>query len=160
MPCNTAMITDVITISPEMSVGDAMQILEEKRIRTAPVVDDQNVLLGVFSTQHLMNSLLPVSVTMEDGLQRLNFVIGASPGVAKRLKKMMPKKVKDVMDEDVVVVGPETQIWESIRLMVKYGSPIPVVDEKTGVLKGLMSEQAAIEEMRQLYNEMEKNGEL
>ncbi len=160
MPCEEAMITEVITVNPEMTVEEAMRVLDKKRVRAVPVVDENNILMGIFSTQQIMSNLLPVSVTMEDGLQRLNFVIGASPGIAKRLKKIMPKKVKDVMSDDVVVVHPDTQIWEAIRLMVKYGSPIPVVDEKTGDLKGLLSEQSAMEEMRRLYKEMEENGEI
>ena len=87
MPCRNAMITDVISCKPDDTVEHVMSIMEENRIRHVPVIDENNVLLGMFGYSHLLNELLPVSVKMEDGLQRINFVIGASPGVAKRLRR-------------------------------------------------------------------------
>jgi len=97
---------------------------------------------------------------MPDGLQRLNFVVGAAPGIAKRLNKLKSKNISEVMDEDMYVVHPTTQSWEAIRLMVRYGSPIPVVEKDTGKLCGLISEQSSILELDQVIRQLEKDGEI
>lgn len=156
MPCRNAMITDVIFCRPNDTVESVMAVMEEKRIRHVPVIDENDVLIGMFGYSHLLKELLPVSVTMEDGLQRLNFVIGASPGVAKRLRKVYPNPVKDHLFKDVVVVAPDTPTWEATRLIVKYGSPLPVLEENTGKFVGLISEQSLFRELLEVLDEVEK----
>lgn len=150
MPCSSAMITQVVTIEPDETVADAMILFDKHSIRSLPVIGENNELLGVFSSHQLLKGLLPVSVTMEEGLRRLDFVIGTAPGVAKRLDRLKNNKISDHMARDVVVLAPSTQTWETIRLLVKHGSPLPVIDEDTGKFLGLMSEQAAIRELERI----------
>lgn len=157
MPCKDAMITNVIEIDPDQTIGQAIDILKSHSIRSVPVVDKDRKLVGYFSLHQLLKSLLPVSVTMEDGLQRLNFIMGAAPTVAKRLQTVKDHRVGEHMDRNIAVVSPETATWEALRLVVKYGSPLPVVDEKSGVLQGLMSEQSILNELEEVYKEMESN---
>ena len=153
------MITQAITIRPDQTVADAMALFDQHSIRSLPVVNEKNELIGIFSSHQLLKGLLPVSVTMEEGLQRLDFVIGTAPGVAKRLQSMKDNKISDHMARDVVVLEPNTQTWEAIRLLVKYGSPLPVVDETTGKLLGLMSEQAAIRELERIAAYLDEEDE-
>ena len=154
MPCETAIIEQVYTVTPEMNVEDALAYIHEKNVRALPVINSEGKLVGMFSLEALLKSLLPVSVTMEEGLQKLGFVVGAGPGIAKRLKKTKLQKVEDVMQQDVIVVHPTTVLWEVIRLMVKYGSPIPVVEED-GKLLGIISEQSAMTDLEKILEELE-----
>jgi len=154
MTCETAMIENVFTIHPDQTVGEAMKIFEEKHIRGVPVVENDK-LVGLFTMKHLLNGLLPKAASMEDGLQRLDFVIGTSPGVAKKLKKLRDQKIREIMNGNCVVVNPDTPTWELIRMMVKYGSPLPVVEEGTGKFAGLVSSQSLLAEMHRLLEEME-----
>lgn len=156
MPCHEAMINDVIIAHPDQTVEDVMEILEKHGIRCVPIVNEKKQLLGIFSSHKLLESLLPVSVTMEDGLSRLNFLVGAAPGVAKRLHKMKPQKISKFMETDVVVASPETPTWEILRLLVKYGSPLPIVEEETGIIVGLVSEQSAIEGLERMIEDIEE----
>lgn len=147
MPCEDSMITKVISVKGSMTVNEALGLFEKENIRCAPVVDDENKLIGMFSRGIILKHLLPVSVTMEDGLNRLDFVIGAAPAIARKLRKLRKQKVSEIMRTDVVVLHPKTHAWEAIRLLEKYGSPLAVVDEENGKLVGLMSEHSVIEEM-------------
>lgn len=160
MACESAMITEVITAHPDETVETVLNRLSEHSLRCVPVIDDNGILVGLFCLKKVLENLLPVSVTMPDGLQRLNFIVGATPGIAKRLYKLKPKKISDIMDQDVYVVHPETETWEGIRLMVTYGSPIPVVEKETGKLCGLISEQSSIIEMDNVIKQLENEGEL
>ncbi|MBL4588722.1 MAG: CBS domain-containing protein [Alphaproteobacteria bacterium] len=160
MSCESAMITEVITAKPDETVETVLARLSKHSLRCVPVIDDEGVLVGLFCLNKVLENLLPVAVTMPDGLQRLNFVVGAAPGIAKRLNKLISKNISEVMDEDMYVVHPTTQSWEAIRLMVRYGSPIPVVEKDTGKLCGLISEQSSILELDQVIRQLEKDGEI
>lgn len=156
MSCKDAMISTVVTVSPEITVAEALDILRKNSIRVVPVVEDGNVLVGMFGSRDILQELLPVSVTMEDGLERIDFVIGASPGVAKRLVAIKHEKVAVIMRRDQVKVEPETSLWEGTRLLVKHGSPLPVVDPETGKLLGIISEQSAIEGLERSLEDLKK----
>ena len=159
MPCETAILTEVYTVKPDMKVHDALLYIHEKNVRAMPVIDDEGKLVGMFSLEALMKSLLPIAVTMEEGLQKLGFVVGAGPGIAKRLKKAQTQTVSDVMLKDIIVTHPSTALWEAIRLMVKYGSPIPVVEENSANFIGIISEQSAMLDLEKLLEEMEASGD-
>ncbi len=155
MPCKDAMVTKVVTVGPDQSVEEVMDILSKNNIRHVPVVDKNKALVGMFGAHLLLKNLLPVSVAMEDGLQHLDFVIGAAPGMAMRLRKLMPVRVEQVMERNVVVVQPETPTWEALRLLYKYATPLPVVNEQDGRMLGLISEQSAIAELIRTAKDME-----
>lgn len=48
---------DVITISPETSLGDAQRLFVEESIGGCPVVDDRNVVVGVISSSDLLRAV-------------------------------------------------------------------------------------------------------
>lgn len=151
------MITDVISVPPDTEVEDAMALLKKHNIRALPVLDQNKKFLGMFGSRYVLAGLLPVSVRMDDGLQGLDFVVGAAPGIGKRLRKLKPQKVETVMDRNIVVTYPDTPLLEVIRLLVQYGSPLPVVDEDTGIFIGIVTEQSAIVELEKPDDELEKH---
>jgi CBS domain-containing protein len=51
------MCSDVITISVDATVGDAMRVLLEKDISGAPVVDEQGELVGIVSELQLLEAV-------------------------------------------------------------------------------------------------------
>ncbi len=144
MKTEIPLITKVISVTPDDTVEHALSVLEKKNIRYAPVLDKEGGLLGMFSLHHLLTNLLPVSVNIEGGLQNIDFVIGAAPGMAKRLAGLMTRKVEDVMDRKPHTLKESTPGMEVIRLLVRHGSPLAVVEEESGKLIGLVSEQNAI----------------
>ncbi|MEM6781552.1 MAG: CBS domain-containing protein [Pseudomonadota bacterium] len=158
MPCKDVILPDPIVGRKGQTVQEILALLEEKHIRTVPILDDDNKLVGLFGYDQIMKGLLPVAVTMEDGLQTLDFLVGAAPGVAKRLRKLYPKLVEDVANTNCHVVYSSTSTWEAVRLITKYGSPIPVIEEKTGDFIGVISEQSLIEDFKKIIQELEYEG--
>jgi CBS domain-containing protein len=155
MPCNAAMIKKLITISADKSVEDALEILDTNKIDAIPVVGKDGKLEGVFSTRVLLRNLLPVSVTTGDSLH-MDIKVGAAPGVAKRLKKVAPLKVGELMDRKANVVAPETPIWEGVNILVHHGAPILVVERGTGKLQGMITEQSMLDELERLQDKPEQ----
>lgn len=144
MPCCDALIEPVIMLDENDTFDHALSVLNDHNIRSAPVVNDQGVYMGMFSLRSTFIALLPVAITMEGGLDNVDFVIGASPGIAKKLKKIGSRKIGEHLDHGIVVGHMETPLLEIMRLIIKQGSPVPVVDRKTGKFEGLVSEQSIL----------------
>lgn len=158
-PCMSAMITNITTISPDTTVKEAMDIFKEKSIRNVPVVDDNGKFLGLFGLQQVLMNLLPKAATMEDGLESLAFVEDAAPGIAKRLRKIEPIKVSEMMNTKARHVDCETSTIQALNVMAKFGSPVVVTDSKTGDFKGIISRKSLLDNMYGLLEEIEKDAE-
>ena len=51
------MTTQVITTTPERDIGEVARILDEKRIKRLPVVDENNKLIGIISRANIVRHL-------------------------------------------------------------------------------------------------------
>jgi CBS domain-containing protein len=149
MPCHAAMMNKVTTLAPDTSVEDALKILDKHKIDTLPVVEEDGLFLGLFGRRILMKNLLPVSVAMSDGIQ-LDVKIPAAPGIARRLKKVMPLPIHEFADRKVPYVHPEMALWQCVSLIVQYGAPLPVLETETKKFIGLISDESALSELIRL----------
>lgn len=154
-PCSDAMIKEVLTLSPDQTVAEAMAIYKQANIRSLPVVDSDGRLVGLMGLRHVLLNLLPKSVTMEDGVRRLDFIMDAAPGIAKRYKKSLPMKVKDLMDKNPTVVEHDTSMWEAVRVMALHGSPLSIIDGNTGKFAGMISRQTLLDELENVIAELD-----
>jgi acetoin utilization protein AcuB len=111
------MTPNPIKISPEMSVPDALILMHEKKIRSLPIVDAHDKLLGIVTEKDLLY---------------------ASPSPATSLniweiKELLGKvRVEGIMIRKVITVTEDMPIEEAARLMAddKIGS-LPVLRDKT-----------------------------
>jgi len=71
------MSRDVVTVTPEVSIEDCMEILTKSRVRHLPVRDGEKVL-GIVSIGDLVNWIIVAQSTKIGDLER--FVTGAYPG--------------------------------------------------------------------------------
>lgn len=149
------MISKVITIPETATVEQALTLLDERQIRSAPVVDASGHLLGMFSSNDLITSLVPLGVS-DGGLPRLTFAHGAAPAIASKLRMFFPHPVTDHMDSNVVTVAPGVSTWETLRLISKHKCPLPVIESKTTMLVGLITEQSAIDRLLHIEDDEEE----
>jgi len=107
------------------------------------LVDNDGIFKGLFSTHEVIKSLVPSY--MVGGLQTLDFAAGASGQLSGRLRNLFPTRVGDhICSEDCIKITEKTQTWEVLRMLSKYGSPIPAISHD-GHLLGLISEQSTIQ---------------
>lgn len=154
-PCRDAMIKEVITVHPNDTVEKGINLFREKNIRSLPVVDDEGKLVGLFGLRHILIKLLPASATMEDGLTNLDFLMGAAPGIAKRLKKMKPILIKDVMEKEPIIVHQDGAMSEAVRMMAIHGSPLAIVQEDSHKFVGMISRQTLLEELEHMIEQID-----
>ena len=61
------MVTDPVTLSPDMSVHDARRLLVEHEISGAPVVDERGRLAGIFTERDIIGAIFRASYYQDPG---------------------------------------------------------------------------------------------
>lgn len=150
MTVKTAIITNVISAKQDDTVDSVMALFDKHGIRAVPVVDAGGNYVGMFSIHQLLKKLLPLSATIEHALPTLDFIKNAAPEIAERKREMMARRVGEVLDESVATISPETSHSEGILLLVRHGSPLPVLEEGTQRFVGLLTEQSMVSSLRNI----------
>ncbi|MEM9260147.1 MAG: CBS domain-containing protein [Bacteroidota bacterium] len=110
----TIMSTDMITVSPEQTVGDVLQIMERKRLQQLPVVDGQNKLVGLITAYDLWQN-------------------------CRRKPDCEDSFVGVVMTTNVVRLAPKDKVGTAAELfMDRRFKTLPVVNLR-GELKGVVT---------------------
>jgi CBS domain-containing protein len=137
------MTREVITISPEADITEAVKILLDKGINGLPVVDGEGRLVGILCQSDLvrMQKSLPIPslFTLLDGFVPLS----SSALFEAEVKRIAASKVSDAMSAKVVTVAPDMTIDEIAALMVdKKFHTLPVT--KDGKLLGVVGKKDVI----------------
>ncbi len=125
------METNIICINPETDITRAVEVLLNNHINGAPVVDNQDELVGILCQSDLIfqqkDLPIPPIFTILDGIIPLT----SSKKLEDDFHKISASKVSDAMVSTVTTVSPATPVSEIASLMVeKHFHTIPVVDNK------------------------------
>ncbi len=106
----SGMIRDPITLHPENTVGDALDIMRKYSVSGIPVIDNKHKLVGIITNRDL------------------------------RFEPNKKLKVRDLMTKENLITAPQgTTLEKAEKILEKYKiEKLPVVDS-TGTLKGLIT---------------------
>jgi len=140
------MTRDVITVGPDMPVKELANLLVERHISGAPVVDREGALVGIITEKDLIESNknihIPTVVTLFDAVIYLE----SEKHFKQELKKMAASKVEDIMVRKVVTIGEETSIREIAAIMSERGKGLlPVA--RDGKLVGIVGKADIVRSM-------------
>jgi CBS domain-containing protein len=139
-PVTEVMTKDVITLAPETSLAEAADLLAERGIGAAPVVDADGSIVGLLRDEDLLISEarlhLPTTIAILPGVE---FTL---PGQIRRydeeLKKAASSTVADVMERSFKQVAPDATIEDVATLMHEHDvTHVPVV--KDGKVAGIVA---------------------
>lgn len=135
------MTKEVITLSTDTDISQAAQILLDRKINGAPVVNHDGKLVGILCQSDLIIQqkalTLPTVFTVLDGF----IPIGSMKHLEREIEKIAATKVSQAMTKDPVTVNKNTTIEDAAMLMVeKKFHTLPVVDED-GNLIGIVGKQ-------------------
>lgn len=156
-PCTNAMIKETITISPDTTVRDALDLFKQHNIRNIPVVDEEGNFIGMFGLREVLSNVLPIAAKLGDGIPTMDFLHGGTEDVAKKLHKTHSHKIGDVMNKDAEAIDSDSATWEALRFMVYQGSPVPVTHPDSKKFAGLISRQTLLEELDNIANNIKKS---
>jgi CBS domain-containing protein len=135
MNTSEIMTRNVVSISQDASVRDAIRLMLEHRVSGLPVVDDTGKVTGILTEGDLLRR-------GETGTQRqrrpwLEFLLG--PGrLADDYVKTHGRRVAEVMTREIVSIAPDAPVGELVQLMERrHIKRLPVLDGD--VLVGIVS---------------------
>jgi CBS domain-containing protein len=142
------MTSDVVTLKKEMGVKEAAEILLDKGIGGAPVVDDEGNVIGMVTESDLIMEDVklhfPTFIHLLSGIIYLESI----KAFEEKLRKAAGVRVEDVMSKKVISVSEDTSIEDIATLMIEKGiSRVPVVKE--GKLVGLVSKRDIVRTIAQ-----------
>ncbi|MFZ3072512.1 MAG: CBS domain-containing protein [Thermodesulfobacteriota bacterium] len=160
MNAASIMSIGIVTLTPDKTVGDAVKLFFEQRIRQVPVVNEENVVLGVITSRILMRAALPGYIR-EGFLKDVRFAPELKQFV-ENIDALRNKPLSDFVSKikpaspDYVFVTPETSTMEIAAIFVdteRSVDRILVVDNKKRLL-GIIS---PIDIFKDLWKNAEKN---
>ena len=130
------MTKDVVTVKPAMEVHQLAELLVERNISGAPVVDDNGKLLGIVREEGVifldkkvhLPTLLHISVGfLTLGIKRFE----------DEMKKVTANNVAGIMEKDIITISPEKTVEDVATIMIEKGVfyfPVVQGDTLVGVV--------------------------
>ena len=135
-----------VTIGPEASFYEARNLIHEKGVRHLPVVDKNNMLVGIVTDRDIREAA-PSDATLLS-VQELNYLLGKL-----KVSSFMTSK------EKLITITPDTLIEEAVQLMHdnKVGC-LPVLEG--GKLYGIFTETDALDHLVDIFGFKQKGTRL
>ena len=134
------MTLDVVTVSPSTSLKALGRILAEHNITGAPVVNDEDRIVGIVSQTDLLLSQLRTQIGNKD-YEDIFDLFSSSPelgGGPQVRYGHAPRLVEDIMTKHVIVAGEDMGVPELASLLAEKGiHRVPVA--RDGKLVGVVS---------------------
>lgn len=132
-----AMQKDVIKFKDVDTIAYVAEVLREKKISGAPIVDNDNKIMGIVSEGDIMrlievhspnlNLLLPAPFDLIELPVRMEY---SYEEIASDVRKAASVLVGEIMTKKVITVKKEASISDAAALMDKHKvNRLPVVDE-------------------------------
>ena len=119
------MTTDVITITPDMTLPEAHQLMTNEEIRRLPVVDKGGRLVGIVSIGDVRSAEPSPATSLS--IWELNYLLSTLT-------------IGKIMTPSPYTITPEATLAEAARMMLEHRvSGLPVVDEAYHVI-GIITE--------------------
>jgi acetoin utilization protein AcuB len=111
-----------ITVTPDISIAEAMERMKQEKVRRFPVLDKERKLVGIVAYDDLLHAS-PSSAT--------------SLSVWEVSYLLSQVKIREVMTREVITVTEDTTLEEAARLMVDHkigGLPVMRGDVVVGII--------------------------
>ena len=124
---------DVFTLPANATVAEAMQVLVDKHISAAPLVDEQGQAVGFVSDGDIMRYLSKRSTMMMDPVVMIMQTVNADGGnkdFARKLDELMTMPAKSIGAKGIIGVDVHADLPEVCRVLGEnHLKKVPVLDE-------------------------------
>jgi CBS domain-containing protein len=118
IPLRSVMTTDVVTVTADQSLAEAADVLAERNIGAAPVVDDGGRVVGLLRDDDLLSTEARLHIPTTIAILGVNFTL---PGDVARydaeLRKAVASTVGEVMERDFPHLPPDATLEDAATLM-------------------------------------------
>jgi CBS domain-containing protein len=139
------MTTHPIVIRQSENVAQAMHMLLDNRLLGLPAVDETGRYLGMFLRSRLVALLLPNIVQLEERIPEIGrlievgFMSDTLDDAHERFNRVAEDPVGKYLTTDTPVLRRDTPVMNAVLFLYRTRSYLPVVDEASGQLIGVVS---------------------
>ncbi len=126
-------------LKPTDIIRTAAGFIMEHRYRNLPVVDDEGRYLGIFGVNCLLKLVLPKAAIMEKGLESVHFIKESLADLHQRLREVEEQPISVCMNQEVATVPPDHPLVETLLVLYRTKTSLPVVEPESGKLLGMIS---------------------
>lgn len=137
------MTTDVVTVSPQQTVNEVIELLMEKNISGLPVVDESNGVMGIVTEGDLIYRSKKLEIPRYFTILDSYIFLDNTKKMEEQIRKMVGYRVADIMTSEVVTVDVEETVEEIATIMTrKQVNRVPVT--QNGKLVGIVTRRDII----------------
>ncbi|MCM8795295.1 MAG: CBS domain-containing protein [Candidatus Omnitrophica bacterium] len=131
MKVKEVMTKELISIKPNGSAKDALDLLFKMHISGLPVIDEEGKLVGMFTEKDVLTYILPSYI---DKVGR--FVYDENPkSIKKKFLELGNIRVSQLMRRDVITTAEDASCCEVARIMLTQNvRRIPVLNKEKKVV--------------------------
>jgi CBS domain-containing protein len=137
--CSAIMHSPPTHLYLDSTVHEAIELLIEHHMYNVPVVDRNGIFMGEISVRRLIGLLLPVSLSMDQGLKNTSFLRETLTDIKLRLGAVSSNPIAPYVATDITVVYPDSPLIDALMLLYHKYIRIPVVSRLDGRLVGAIS---------------------
>jgi len=139
MSCEKIMIRNPKSVREDDTIGMAAREIVENHCISLPVVDADGRFVGLFGIFDLLALLVPRVAVIGNILPNLQFLSDDDEVMRQKFVELRNSPLKRAVNREAARVHPNTPLIEAIRLLCRNHLTIPVVDEQTERLVGVIS---------------------
>lgn len=125
------MTKHVITVKPDTSIEELARILMENRISGAPVVDNEDNLVGIVTENDLISQNKRLHIPTVFRLFDALIMLERPKKIEEEIKRLTATRVWDICTKNVITVNENTSLEEIATIMSeKKVHLIPVMEDK------------------------------
>jgi len=143
--CQSIMTAHPISIRQHETVEQALHMLMRHKLLALPIVEEDGRYIGMFLRSRLVAMLLPRIVQLEKRipevgrLLEVGFLTDSIADVQSRFREVADRPVSEYAQSDTPVLRPSTPIMNAVLFLYRARTYLPVVDEASGQLLGVVS---------------------
>ncbi len=150
------MTTDILTVTPAQTIGEALELLSKSKIRQVPIINETKNIIGLITPRVLMEAILPGYIT-KGYLPDVKFApdleqfSGSLAKITEQTITAFMNKNKGLVETGYASVTPETTAMEIATIFInaeKLVDRVVVVDDEERIL-GIIS---PIDVFRRIWN--------
>src|SRR4051812_37962569 len=135
MKASDVMTRRVISVTPDRTVSQLAQLMQEHRISGMPVINAGGALVGMVSEGDCLRRIETGTEKKRSGWRAF---LASPETLANEYVRSHGRKVSEIMTHDPITVGEDTDLEEVIHLMeTRQIKRVPVV--KGGAVVGIIS---------------------
>lgn len=125
-------------------ISKAIALFQQQRLKSLPVVDANDVLVGTLSIYDVLELLLPASLRPalegQDGaVFDLSFMTDSLTAMQDKFAELDATPISKAVKHNVPVIHSDTPMMEAVLLLVQNRTDLPLVERDSGKLECMLS---------------------